>query len=59
MRNRERAGGLSVADALAAAAEGTALGRIATAEEVADAVHFLAGATGITGHLLPVDAGIT
>jgi NAD(P)-dependent dehydrogenase (short-subunit alcohol dehydrogenase family) len=59
MRRREQAGGLSVDEALRRAAEGTALGRIATAEEVADAVHFLAGATGITGHLLPVDAGIT
>jgi NAD(P)-dependent dehydrogenase (short-subunit alcohol dehydrogenase family) len=59
MRRREQAGGPSVHDALAAAAQGTALGRIATAEEVADAVYFLAGATGITGHLLPVDAGIT
>jgi NAD(P)-dependent dehydrogenase (short-subunit alcohol dehydrogenase family) len=58
MRRREAEGGLSVEDALAKAGEGTALGRIATAEEVADAVHFLAGATGITGHLLPVDAGI-
>jgi NAD(P)-dependent dehydrogenase (short-subunit alcohol dehydrogenase family) len=58
MRRREQAGGLTVDEALAAAAQGTALGRIATAEEVADAVHFLAGATGITGHLLPVDAGI-
>ena len=59
MARRERDGGLTVTDALAAAGAGTALGRIATAEEVADAVHFLAGATGITGHLLPVDGGIT
>ncbi len=58
MRRREQAGGPTVDEALAAAAQGTALGRIATAEEVADAVHFLAGATGITGHLLPVDGGI-
>jgi NAD(P)-dependent dehydrogenase (short-subunit alcohol dehydrogenase family) len=58
MRRREQAGGLTVDEALAAAARGTALGRIATAAEVADAVHFLAGATGITGHLLPVDGGI-
>ncbi|WP_037494175.1 SDR family NAD(P)-dependent oxidoreductase [Solirubrobacter soli] len=58
MRRREQAGGLSVEEALAAAAAGTALGRIATAREVADAVYFLAGATGITGHLLPVDGGI-
>jgi NAD(P)-dependent dehydrogenase (short-subunit alcohol dehydrogenase family) len=58
MRRREQDGGPSVADALANAGEGTALGRIATVEEVADAVHFLAGATGITGQLLPVDGGI-
>jgi 3alpha(or 20beta)-hydroxysteroid dehydrogenase len=59
MRRREEQGGLTVEAALAAAGEGTALGRIATVEEVADAVFFLATATGITGHLLPVDAGIT
>ena len=59
MRRREQEGGLTVEEALAAAGEGTALGRIATVEEVADAVLFLANATGITGHLLPVDGGIT
>ena len=58
MRRREQAGGLTVDEALAAAGEGTALGRIATVEEVADAVFFLANAGGITGHLLPVDGGI-
>ncbi|MEM6991199.1 MAG: SDR family oxidoreductase [Myxococcota bacterium] len=35
----------------------TALGRIATPEDVADAVVFLAGATGVTGEALLVDAG--
>ena len=59
MRRREQEGGMTVEEALARAGEGTALGRIATVDEVADAVHFLADATGITGHLLPVDAGIT
>jgi NAD(P)-dependent dehydrogenase (short-subunit alcohol dehydrogenase family) len=60
MATRERERGVPVAEALAAAARATALGRIATAEEVASAALFLAGdlASGITGHLLPVDAGI-
>lgn len=46
--------------ALEQAAAGTSLGRMATADEVADAMLFLAGdlSSGITGHLLPVDAGI-
>lgn len=52
--------GLPVEDALASAAAGTALGRIATTADVAGAVLFLASdlAAGITGHLLPVDGGI-
>jgi NAD(P)-dependent dehydrogenase (short-subunit alcohol dehydrogenase family) len=60
LRAREREGGLAVADALAQAAAATALGRIATADEVAAATLFLASdlASGITGHLLPVDGGI-
>jgi len=60
MRAREREGGPAVADALAQAAGATALGRIATADEVAAAALFLASdlASGITGHLLPVDGGI-
>ncbi len=47
-------------DALAAAAQETALGRIATAAEVAQTVLFLASdlASGITGQVIPVDAGI-
>jgi 3alpha(or 20beta)-hydroxysteroid dehydrogenase len=49
-----------VADALAQAADATALGRIATVDEVAAAALFLASdlASAITGHLLPVDGGI-
>jgi len=60
MRRRSEAGGLSVDDALAAAAAGTSLGRIATVDDVANAALFLASdlAGGITGHLLPVDGGL-
>jgi NAD(P)-dependent dehydrogenase (short-subunit alcohol dehydrogenase family) len=52
--------GVGVEDALGRAASATALGRIATADEVATAVLFLASdlASAITGHLLPVDCGI-
>jgi len=60
MRRRADAGGLSVDDALAGAAAGTALGRIATVEDVANAALFLASdlSSGTTGHLLPVDGGL-
>ena len=60
MRRREAERGISVEDALAAAAHQTALGRIATVDEVANAALFLASdlSSGITGHLIPVDAGI-
>jgi len=59
-RRRADAGGASVDDALAAAARATALGRIATVDEVARAVLFLASdlSSATTGHLLPVDGGI-
>jgi NAD(P)-dependent dehydrogenase (short-subunit alcohol dehydrogenase family) len=61
-RMASRAGTLGppVEEALRLAGEQTALGRIATATEVADAVLFLASdmAAGITGQLLAVDAGI-
>ena len=61
-RMASRAGTLGppVEEALRLAGEQTALGRIATAAEVADAVLFLASdmAAGITGQLLAVDAGI-
>ena len=60
MRTRERERGIPVAEALAAAAAQTALGRMATADDVANAVLFLASdlAAGVTGHLVPVDCGI-
>ncbi|HEX7300532.1 MAG TPA: SDR family oxidoreductase [Solirubrobacteraceae bacterium] len=60
MRARERERGIAASDALAQAAKATALGRIATADEVAAAALFLASdlASAITGHLLPVDGGI-
>jgi NAD(P)-dependent dehydrogenase (short-subunit alcohol dehydrogenase family) len=60
MASRADALGLPVEEALRKAGEQTALGRIATASEVADAVLFLASdlSSGITGQLLAVDAGI-
>lgn len=52
--------GVAVADALATAARGTALGRIATAREVADVIVFLTSdlSSGVTGQLISVDGGI-
>ncbi len=60
MKARAASGGLAVDEALQQASTSTALGRMATADEVADAVLFLASdlSSGITGQLLPVDAGI-
>jgi NAD(P)-dependent dehydrogenase (short-subunit alcohol dehydrogenase family) len=60
MRRRETERGIAVEEALAAAAQQTALGRVATVDEVASAALFLASdlSSGITGHLIPVDAGI-
>lgn len=60
LARREAEHGFSEREALDAAASRTALGRIASAEEVAGAVLFLASdlSSGVTGHLLPVDAGI-
>ena len=60
MRTRERDFGIPVEQALETAAGQTALGRIATADEVAAAVLFLASdlSSGITGQLLSVDAGV-
>jgi NAD(P)-dependent dehydrogenase (short-subunit alcohol dehydrogenase family) len=60
MHTRARERGIPVEDALAGAAAQTALGRIATIDDVAGAALFLASdlSSGVTGHLLPVDAGI-
>ena len=60
MARRAEAIGLPVEEALRQAAQQTALGRIATAAEVAAAVLFLASdlSSGMTGQLLAVDAGI-
>jgi NAD(P)-dependent dehydrogenase (short-subunit alcohol dehydrogenase family) len=59
MARRERELGIPKAQALEAAAQRTALGRMATVDEVANAALFFASdlSSGITGHLLPVDAG--
>jgi NAD(P)-dependent dehydrogenase (short-subunit alcohol dehydrogenase family) len=60
MARRAETGGLAVDQALAEAAAGTALGRIATEDDVAGAALFLASdlSAGITGALLPVDGGV-
>ncbi|MCP4328681.1 MAG: SDR family oxidoreductase [Alphaproteobacteria bacterium] len=58
--DRAAGGGPGVEDVLARYASETALGRLASADEVADAALFLAGplAGGITGQVIPVDAGL-
>ncbi len=60
MRSRAAVTGLSVEQALAQAAAGTALHRLATAQDVADATVFFTSrlSNGITGQLLAVDGGI-
>jgi NAD(P)-dependent dehydrogenase (short-subunit alcohol dehydrogenase family) len=61
MRYRATVGGPPETDALNALAREVPLGRIATEREVAKAALFLASdlASAITGHLLPVDAGLS
>lgn len=60
IRNRARQGGPAVEEALAQYAAETALGAIVTAEDVARCVLFLASdaSAGVTGQILPVDAGL-
>lgn len=60
LERRQATLSIPLADALAGAARQTALGRIATIDEVARAALFFASdlSSGVTGHLLPVDAGI-
>ncbi|MDU8944228.1 SDR family NAD(P)-dependent oxidoreductase [Ovoidimarina sediminis] len=60
VRTRHATGGPAPEEALAALAEETALGRMATAEDVARVAHFLASdASGaMTGAVLPVEAGL-
>lgn len=61
VRYRSTIGGPAEDEALRALARETPLGRIATEREVAQAALFLASdlASAITGHLLPVDAGLS
>jgi NAD(P)-dependent dehydrogenase (short-subunit alcohol dehydrogenase family) len=60
MAARQTVTGLPVDNALDQAARATALGRIATAAEVADTIAFLTSelSSGITGQLINVDGGI-
>jgi NAD(P)-dependent dehydrogenase (short-subunit alcohol dehydrogenase family) len=60
MASREQATGLPVDEALGRAARATALGRIATAAEVAGAIAFLTSdlSSGVTGQMINVDGGI-
>jgi NAD(P)-dependent dehydrogenase (short-subunit alcohol dehydrogenase family) len=61
VRYRSTIGGPAEDEALSALARETPLGRIATEREVGQAALFLASdlASAITGHLLPVDAGLS
>ena len=61
VENRAKQGGPAPEQAFAQFAEETALGRIASTGDVAGAALFLASdlSAGITGQLLPVDAGLT
>lgn len=60
LADRHAEGGPAPGDALEAMAKETALGRMVTERDVANATHFLASdaASGITGQLLPVEAGL-
>jgi NAD(P)-dependent dehydrogenase (short-subunit alcohol dehydrogenase family) len=60
LEGREREGGAPAADVLAQFEKDTALGRMATEEDVSHAAVFLATdlSYGISGQILPVDAGL-
>ncbi len=60
LARRHAGGGPEPDAALAEMAEETALGRVVTAEDVANAAHFLASdaSAGITGQIIPVEAGL-
>ena len=60
LARREAEGGLTVDEAMRQAAAGTALGRMVTEDDVARAALFLASdlSSGVTGALVPVDAGL-
>ena len=60
LERRQAEGGLPVHEALERDARTTALQRLATVDDVANGVLFLASglASGITGHLLPVGPGV-
>lgn len=60
VRRRAAQGGLPVEEAMLQAAAGTALGRMATEDDVARVALFLASdlSSGVTGVLVPVDAGL-
>jgi NAD(P)-dependent dehydrogenase (short-subunit alcohol dehydrogenase family) len=60
LEGRQADGGLPVHEALERDAKTTALQRLATVEDVANGVLFLASrlASGVTGHLLPVGPGV-
>jgi NAD(P)-dependent dehydrogenase (short-subunit alcohol dehydrogenase family) len=60
METRARERGTTLADALDSAASLTALGRIATVDEVARVALFLATdlSSGVTGQMIPVDGGL-
>lgn len=60
IRNRQSTGGPDLDTALAALAADTALGQIATPEQVASAALWLASdaSAGVTGIVLPVEAGL-
>ena len=60
VRSRAATGGLSFDQALQTYADGAALGRMATVEDVANGALFFASSlsAGITGQILPIDSGL-